>query len=138
MKNLIFSCLICLLLVSCSKNEVNSNCNFLRNAVVNYPLNLNLNSALLVTSGTVYVPDQGYGGIIIINVGFNRYRAWDAADPNHPFSTCSIMTINGINATCNCEDGNEYILFTGQPLNNPLPCRLQEYYVDPNSYFISN
>ncbi len=69
MKKLVFSSLMCLLLLACSKNQVNSNCNFLVNARVNYPLNLNLNSALLVTSGTVYVPNQGNGGIIIINVG---------------------------------------------------------------------
>ncbi len=143
MKNTFIKALICLLIVSCSKNDTNNNCNYLVNAGVNFNANLNLPqfNNLLTTSNSVYVANQGNGGVFVINVG-SGLRAWDAADPNHAFSNCSIMTINGINVTCNCDDENEYTLFTGQPLNNPeLACGLKEYRVESvgnNSYLISN
>jgi nitrite reductase/ring-hydroxylating ferredoxin subunit len=143
MKNYFLIALISLFLVACSKNDDNSNCNFLLNAGVNYSLNLNLPqfSDLQFTSNSVYVPNQGNGGIIITNNG-TGIVAWDASDPNHAPSTCSIMTISGgINAKCNCSDGNEYSLITGQSLNDPLPCTLKFYRVEPtgnNTYYISN
>ncbi len=143
MRNLFFKFLICLFLVACSKNNTDKNCNFLLNAGVNYNLNLNLPqfSDLQFPSNSVYVANQGNGGIIITNNGTGLV-AWDASDPNHAPSACSIMTITGgINAICNCNDANEYSLITGQSLNDPLPCTLKIYRVEQtgsNTYFISN
>jgi len=143
MKNYFFIPLICLFLVSCGKSNVNNNCNFLLNAGVNYNLNLNLPqfSDLQFASNSVYIPNQGNGGIIVTNNGTGLV-AWDASDPNHAPSACSIMTISGgITATCNCNDGNTYSLITGQSLNDPLPCTLKMYRVEStgsNTYFISN
>jgi len=143
MRNIFFKFLICLFLVACSKNNTDKNCNFLLNAGVNYNLNLNLPqfSDLQFPSNSVYIVNQGNGGIIITNNGTNIV-AWDASDPNHPPSACSIMTITGgINAICNCSDGNEYSLITGQSLNDPLPCTLKNYRVEQtgnNTYYISN
>ncbi len=143
MKYLFFSSLICLLLVSCSKNAVNSNCNFLLNAGVNFTVNLDLPqfSNLQFQNNSVYIPNQGNGGLIVTSTGIG-ILAWDASDPNHAPSACSIMTIiGGINAKCNCDDENEYSLITGQSLNDPLPCALKNYRVEQtgnNSYLISN
>lgn len=143
MKNLFLSSLICLFLVSCSKNEVNKNCNFLLNAGVNFTINLDLPqfSNLQFQNNSVYIPNQGNGGLIVTSTGIG-ILAWDASDPNHIPSECSIMTIiGGINAKCNCDDENEYSLITGQSLNNPLPCALKNYRVEQtgnNSYLISN
>ena len=143
MRNHLYIFLICLFLAACSKNNTINNCNFLLNAGVNYNLNLNLPqfSDLQFPSNSVYVPNQGNGGIIITNNG-TGIVAWDASDPNHAPSACSIMSITGgINATCNCGDGNEYSLITGQSINEPLPCTLKIYRVEQtgnNTYFISN
>ena len=130
------------LLVSCSKSDDNNNCNFLQNLGVNASINLNLPqySQLQFTSNSVYIPNQGNGGIIVTNVG-SGLRAWDAADPSRTASSCSIMTIDGANAKCGCGDENEYSLFIGQPLNEALPCGLKEYRVTPtgsNTYSITN
>jgi len=103
----------------------------LLNVGVNASLNLNLPeySQLMFTSNSVYVANQGNGGIIVTNVGNNNYRAWDAYDPNHVPSTCSFLQIDGANAVCGCDDQNEYSLFTGQAIGDPLPCGLREYRV---------
>ena len=119
-------------MISCSRNDDNSNCNFLVNAGVEFTVNLNLPqfSSLQFPSNSVYVPNQGNGGVIVTNNG-SSLVAWDAADPNHAYSPCSIMSIVGsITAKCNCEDENQYSLITGQSLNEPLPCALRNYRVE--------
>lgn len=144
MKNTLIKALICLLIVSCSKNKVNSNCGYLVNAGVDYTINLSLPefSNLQFNSNSVYIPNQGNGGLIVTKTGLGLF-AWDAADPNHAYSECSRMSIvGGINAKCNCEDENEYSLVTGQSLNDStLPCGLKQYRVEEinsNVYYISN
>ena len=112
------------------------------NLAVNVNINLNLPqySQLQYTSNSVYIANQGNGGIIVINVG-TGLRAWDAADPSHTPSSCSVMQIDGVNAKCGCADGNEYSLFTGSPIGVQLPCALKEYRVidnGGNSYTITN
>jgi hypothetical protein len=131
-----------LLLTACSNNDRLNNCNYLLDLAVNVSINLNLPqySQLQYTSNSVYIANQGNGGIIVTNVG-SSLRAWDAADPNHTPSSCSIMQITGVNAKCGCSDANEYSLFTGGSLGVQLPCGLKEYRVTAtggNTYSITN
>ena len=142
MKN-IFILITLLFLTSCSKDNPNNNCNFLLNLGVNADVNLNLPlySPLEFTSNSVYIANQGNGGLIVINVGNGNLRAWDASDPNHTPSSCSIMQISGATAKCGCSDENEYNLFNGLSVGTQLPCGLKEYRVTPtgsNTYTISN
>ncbi len=128
--------LICVLtLTTCSDNSLNDeNCQFLLNITVNEPVNLNFPqfSQLQFPSNPVYIPNVGNGGIIITNTG-SGFAAFDAADPNHIFDSCSILTINGLTATCGCDDENEYNLFTGQAVNNGnLQCTLKRYRTELN------
>src|SRR3546814_450207 len=99
------------LLTTCSKKDRTTNCNYLFDLAVYAPINMNLPqySQLQYTGSSVYIANQGNGGIIIINVG-NGWRAWDASDPNHTPSDCSIMTINGAEVVCGCADGYTYNL----------------------------
>ena len=131
-----------ILLTTCSRNNNDENCKFLVNAAVNVTINMNLPqySQLQFTSNSVYVANQGNKGIIVMNVG-SGFRAWDAADPNHEQSTCSLLTIkDGAKAVCGCVDANTYSLFTGGSLGTPLPCGLKEYRVrtSGNSLVITN
>ena len=130
MKKLSIFSLITLLFFACSKNDnSNSNCNFLFNVGVNTSLNLNLPqyNDLNFISNPIYVSGVGNGGLIVTNTG-TGFVAFDAADPNHIPSSCSILNISGLEGTCGCEDQNKYSLFTGQPLDNPnLRCGLKAY-----------
>lgn len=138
-----FSFIIILFFITaCSKNDSVNNCNFLLNIGVNASINLNLPqfSQLQFISNSVYIANQGNGGIIVTNVG-TGLRAWDAADPNHIPEACSILSIEGSNGVCGCADANTFSLFTGQPIDDPLPCTLKEYRVSPagnNTFIISN
>ena len=121
-----------LFLTNCGNDDTINRCNFLFNVGVNATLNLNLPEfgQLIFTSNVVYVPNQGNAGIYVINIGNDSYRAWDAADPNHAFDpNCSFLQRDGVDVTCGCPDENNYSLFTGQSLGDPLPCGLREYRV---------
>lgn len=133
---------IALIYLGCSSSSnYDESCNFLANINVVISLNLALSqyNQLTFPSNPVYVPNVGNGGIIVNNTGIG-YVAFDAADPNHVFSECSILSINGVEAVCSCES-NKYNLVTGQPMENPeLRCSLKPYFVESNgnSLFISN
>ncbi|PKQ44660.1 Rieske (2Fe-2S) protein [Confluentibacter flavum] len=128
-----FYILLLVILSSCSGNSVdNRNCRFLLNVGVNVNVNMSLPqySQLQFISNSVYVPNAGNAGIIVTNTG-SGYLAWDAGDPNHVSSSCSTLTVSGLNATCGCADENTYSLVTGQALGNgDLQCPLKNYRVE--------
>ena len=143
MKKILLIAFISLVVTSCSKSDNHDeNCNFLLNVGVNLTVNLSLPqyNQLNFPSNPVLIPNEGNRGIIVTNTG-TGFVAYDAADPNHTLSTCSVLAISGLEGTCGCDDHNEYSLFTGQPLNNSdLRCGLKAYRVEEsgNNLFISN
>jgi nitrite reductase/ring-hydroxylating ferredoxin subunit len=110
--------LILLVLISffsgCSDSSFNNKNPYLPNYSFTIDINMNLPaySDLKFVSNAVYISGQGARGVIVFNAG-SGYNAFDAACPNQVLSSCSTMTIKGINAVCPC-DNEEYNLFTGQ------------------------
>ena len=101
---------------SCSENDFNNNNPYLPNYSFSITIDLNLpayNNLLYPSNGITYSgPGVGAKGtIIVFNTG-SGYVAYDAACPNQSVNSCSVMTINGINAVCSC-DKVEYSLYTG-------------------------
>ena len=123
--------LLIVLFCNCSSNINDSRCNFLLNLDIYYEVNLNLPqySDLNFISNSVYIPDVGNGGIIIVNSG-TGFLAWDASDPNHEILPCSILNINGLEATSSCAQQNTYSLITGQSVATVLNCTLKAYRVE--------
>ncbi|GAA4889316.1 hypothetical protein GCM10023311_11680 [Flaviramulus aquimarinus] len=122
--------------MSCSSNSVDDrNCRFLLDISVNETINLNFPefSQLKSINVPVHIPlIGGKDGIIVNNTG-SRYVAFDATDPNHIPTDCSFLSINGIIAKCNCEDGNEYSLLDGIPVGNTgTTCALRGYIAQRN------
>jgi nitrite reductase/ring-hydroxylating ferredoxin subunit len=123
-------------------NNYDENCNFLLNVGVNISLNLNLSqyNQLNFPSNPVYVPNEGNAGIIVNNTG-TGYVAFDAADPNHELSSCSRLSITGLEGVSGCDQTHRYSLLTGQPLQNPnLRCSLKPYRVERsgNVLYVTN
>ena len=129
MKKIIPLFLISLLFFSCSDNGFNNknpyipNYNFTVTFDMNYPAYSNLKYA----SNAIYYagPDVGPKGIYVFNTG-SGYNAFDAACPNQALSSCSTLTLDGINVVCPCDD-EEYSLFTGQ---GKLQYPLKQYRVE--------
>jgi nitrite reductase/ring-hydroxylating ferredoxin subunit len=114
MKKSFFLIVLVSSLFSCSDKGTVTNNPFVPNYSFTVDINMNLPSysSLLYPSNAVYYEGKGVRGIIIFNTG-SGYNAFDAACPNQTLSTCSTMTIDGINAVCPC-DSKTYSLFTGQ------------------------
>ena len=118
MKNILFSLLIVLNLVSCSNNDDNNQNQNPYFAILPVNINLNLNlpeySALKFPGNSIIYTNQGIRGIVIYCVTENQYIASELSDPNHIPNSCSRMIVEGIIASCPCEDGNSYDIITGQ------------------------
>ena len=108
--------LILRFLMGCDKENFSNNNPYLPN--YGFSLNINMSlpqySNLQFPSNAVYINNGSAGvrGIFVFNTG-SGYVAFDAACPNQALSSCSTMTLSGINAICGC-DSASYSLFTGQ------------------------
>ena len=130
MKKSLLLLLLLPLLMGCSDNGFNNNNPFLSNYSFTADLNLNLPaySNLKFASNAIYYSSPAVPrGIFIFNTG-SGFNAFDAACPNQAISSCSTMTIKGINVVCAC-DNTEYSLFTGQG-GKQYP--LKQYRVEAN------
>jgi hypothetical protein len=107
-----------LLLTACSNNDPILNNPYLPN----YPfdtgniVNTNLPGySILKFPGNYVILDPPYGinGVVIYYAGGSNYSAFEISDPNHALSNCSDLDVDGIIATCNCDDGNSYDILNG-------------------------
>lgn len=139
MKRYFFLILTTILFISCDKDE---NANNNNPNLPNYPVNLQINMSLPAytnlqfPSNAVYVGGYGVRGIIVFNTG-SGYNAFDAACPNQALSSCSTMTINGINAICSC-DQKQYSLFTGLATGAQYPMKQYRTTVNGNVIQVYN
>lgn len=115
--------LIFLPLISCESDSFNNKNPYIPNYGFSFTINMSLPSysQLLYPSNAIYYPSEGARGIIIFNTG-SGYNAFDAACPNQDMTSCSTMTIEGINAICGCDDAS-YSLFTGQSPGMEYPMK---------------
>ncbi|WP_025742748.1 Rieske (2Fe-2S) protein [Aquimarina pacifica] len=130
MKKIVFL-LLTLLILSCSSDDGSDNNQFLPSTSINYQINLDLPQfSDLKFSGNHYVDKTENGsikGIIIYNLNDTQFSAFELSDPNHVPSSCSTQTINGLTATCDCEDGNSYNIITGQQTEGEGQFSLRAY-----------
>ena len=116
-KKITVGLLFLVLFNSCSsENNERINNPYLTNTSFILDLNLNLpeyNS--LNFPGNSYVTyNYGINGVVIYNINNSQFTAFELSDPNHALSECSTLSVSGIIATCNCQDGNSYNILTGE------------------------
>ena len=115
MRNCI-TCLLTILLISCADGMQRNNNPYLPNYGFSITINKNLPlySGLNSPINPIIIREQtaGISGIIAMKISDNDYRAWELSCPNQVPAACSVMTLNGLNAKCSC-DNFEYSLFTG-------------------------
>ena len=105
------------LLTSCSSDNVTQN-PYLPNYEFNTGSLINTNLpqySQLKFAGNSLILNSPYGinGVVLYYAGGENYNAFEITDPNHQLSTCSKLTVEGIIATCSCDDGNSYDLLNG-------------------------
>ena len=84
---------------------------------VNFNFQLNLNFAeyndLQFPGNSFATYNYGVRGVVIYNINSSQYVAFELSDPNHPPNNCSGMIVDGVIATCGCDD-NQYNVITGE------------------------
>jgi len=119
MKTFVFLILTSLLLAACSTNDDGRNGNpnipnfgFDTGSLIN--TNLPQYSNLQFAGNFIILNQQvaGVNGVVLYSSG-TTYTAFELSDPNHQINTCSRLTVEGIIATCSCDDGNTYNIVNG-------------------------
>lgn len=133
MKNY-FLLLLLPLFFGCDSTGFNNNNPYIQNYTFTVELNTNLPSYnnLKFAGNGVYVSGYGARGLLVFNTG-SGYNAYDAACPNQELSSCSTMTMTGINAVCAC-DSAQYSLYTGISQGQQYP--MKPYRVQVNGDLI--
>jgi len=135
-----FLTLLIFLLEACKDDTlIPDNNNLLPNVGVNLQLNLNLPEYKNLTfpGNSFITTQQGINGIVIYNIDNSQYTAFEITDPNHAIQSCSKLSVNGITATCSCEDANAYNIVTGQKLNGEQGFALRRYRISRNGNILS-
>ncbi len=109
------------ILISCSSNHHNYENPNLLDIKVDLTIDMHFPeyNSLRFPGNTVYIPNYGNGGIIIRSNGADNYSAFDAYDPNIPYSesyTCAILEIGNLEGTSNCVEKHTYNLSSGAPV----------------------
>lgn len=111
-----FLILIVAFLFSCNKDKTVAPNQYIPEYSFSTVINTSLPSYsnLQFPSNPILITNAGAGikGIIVMKVGTDDYRAFEASCPNQYPTDCTLLTINGINAKCPC-DNVEYSLYTG-------------------------
>ncbi len=114
-KSLLF--LLFSFLAACNADNFNNSNPYLNNVNFSKDINTSLPAynGLNYPSNPVLITDVGVGvqGIIVMKTGGGEsYIAWEASCPNQSPTSCSRLSISGINAVCSC-DSFSYSLYTG-------------------------
>ncbi len=108
---------------ACDDSETNNDNPYIDNLNFSFDINTNLPAynQLTYAGNGVYVPGYGVGGVFVFFTG-SGYTAFDAACPNQPITSCSIMYRDGIMAVCPCDEA-EYSLYTGLAPEREYPLK---------------
>lgn len=125
MKKLLLIAVAIVLLSGCNKDNANNDNPYLPNYGFNVEINRNLplysNLQFAGNGVKVNITGAGIRGLIVFNTG-SGFLAFDGACPNQDLTSCSTLTLNGIEAICPC-DNAKYSLYTGQSPGKPYPLK---------------
>lgn len=145
MKPILALILISVLALSCQSNDDNNenlNNQYLPNILFDTGTLINTNlpqysDLQFPNNYTILNSNYGINGVVVFYAGGSNYSAFELTDPNHEISNCSVLTVEGILATCSCSDENSYDILTGQPQEGTSGnYGLKRYFVEVNGNII--
>ncbi|MEL0652031.1 hypothetical protein V6246_11400 [Algibacter sp. TI.3.09] len=110
--------LFCIIFLTCCSSDTVTENPYLPNYSFNTGSLINTNlpeySQLKFAANSIILQSPyGINGVVLYYAGGDNYNAFELTDPNHQLSSCSTLSVNGIIATCDCDDGNSYDLLNG-------------------------
>lgn len=118
--NIIALIIVSVIYTSCNDTQSSSSCMPKSSVSAAYNLNLPLYNTLLTPNSYVELSADGTNGgrgIIIVNTG-SGYRAYDRNAPHICPTTNSTLTVENSSVVVCPEDDSQWLLLTGQPLND--------------------
>lgn len=95
---------------------------------VSFTLNLIIANELTVAGNSVYIPHEGYGGVVVYCELPGSWYAFDATCTYEVSQTCRVIN-DGVLANCPCCE-SQYILISGAyPSKGPAAVPLRQYHV---------
>ena len=132
MKKFLYLVALSLIFIGCSSDDDQRNNPYLVDLDFAFQLDLNLpqynNLNFPGNSFTHY--NYGINGVVVYNLNNSQFMAFELTDPNHVPSSCSVLEVDGIQASCGCEDGNVYSIITGQLVEGQGEYTLKPYRVE--------
>ncbi|WP_372917909.1 hypothetical protein [Salegentibacter sp.] len=133
MKKILLGLIISVYFVGCSTDD-NNRINNPNLPDINFRIQLNLDlpeyNNLQFPGNSYSTYSNGIKGIVVYNINNSQYTAFELSDPNHPPSNCSAMQVTGITAKCQCDDGNEYNIVTGELTEGEGQYTLKPYRIE--------
>ena len=117
MKTIFYFLFVSILVLGCNSDDVrqDQNPNLVNLSFsVDYNLTLPQYSQLNFEGNSFQDYSLGITGINVYYIGNNQYFVYELTDPNHPVVECSTLVVNGLTASCQCDDDNEYNVVNGQ------------------------
>lgn len=142
MRYSIFFILLSFVLSACSSDDDYKDNPYLIDQRFQFQLHLSLPQyeQLNFPGNHIVIPQVGLNGVVIFNMNNDMYYAYELSDPNHQLRDCSAMSVDQLEATCSCQDGNVYSIITGQPIEGGGIYAMKPYRVErlAESLIISN
>jgi nitrite reductase/ring-hydroxylating ferredoxin subunit len=115
---------------ACPSDDVYTRNPYIQQTNFSYDINMNLPtySNLQFASNYVIIDHIGVNGVIVFNTG-SGYVAYERSCANHNLQSCSVLTLSGLEATCQCTDAIRYSIFTGQIIAGTGDYGLVPYHV---------
>jgi Rieske Fe-S protein len=128
-KYFIFYILI-VVLVSCDQIQDSS----IPSVPFSFTINLNIANSLTIPGNSLFVPHEGYGGVIVYCETPGTYYAFDATCTHEISQTCKIEN-EGILGTCSCCDSQFLFIGGAFPSKGPAAVPLRQYNISQMNNF---
>ncbi|WP_159022457.1 hypothetical protein [Formosa sp. L2A11] len=118
MKKLFLATITVLLMANCSTNDTYEDNPYIPDYSFDTGTLINTSlpkyNALNFPGNYIILDNYGVNGVVLYYIGSSMYTAFELTDPNHAVTSCSKLEIDGIIASCDCDD-NTYNIINGYP-----------------------
>ena len=128
-KYFIFYVLI-ILSISCDKVQDS----LIPSVPVAFTINLNIANGLTIPGNSMFIPNEGFGGVIVYCELPGTYYAFDATCTHEISQTCKIKN-EGILGTCSCCESQFLFISGAFPSKGPAISPLRQYNVSQINNF---
>lgn len=111
--------------------SVNEGCNKIEDSVIpsipfSYTINLTIHNEVNISGNSIFIPEIGYGGVIVYCEFPGSFYAYDAACTYEVSPSCKVVN-DGVLGTCKCCKSQYLLLGGGFPSKGPAVEGLRQY-----------